>query len=211
MNALDTSKVFLDVATDVLWSGYRMRFRAGGSSMWPTIRPGEAITVEPATATEVKSKDIVLYRTGRGVIGHRVVRIANQDGEFVLLARGDADQGASEPVAAKQLLGKVVAVERYGCCIDLTSRKEKMKHSIRVGASQCKRRILLIAKRAKLKFSLRASGRDSRPQSRRGAGKAFCRKEVGSGGAGRAQHRSSNWKRRDGSRFSCVRCCVPRS
>ena len=50
MNALDRSKVFLDVATNVLRSGYRMRFRAGGSSMWPTIRPGEAITVEPATA-----------------------------------------------------------------------------------------------------------------------------------------------------------------
>ena len=163
MNALDTSKVFLDVATDVLWSGYRMRFRAGGSSMWPTIRPGEAITVEPATATEVKLKDIVLYRTGRGVIGHRVVRIANRNGELVLLARGDADQGAGEPVAAKQILGKVVAVERDGRCIDLASRKAKVKHSIRVRASQCKHRIglLLIAKRAKLAFRLRAAGRDA--------------------------------------------------
>ena len=163
MNALDTSKVFLDVATDVLWSGYRMRFRAGGSSMWPTIRPGEAITVEPATATEIKLKDIVLYRTGRGVIGHRVVRIANRNGEIVLLARGDADQGAGEPVAAKQLLGKVVAVERDGRCIDLASRKAKLKHSIRVRASQCKHRIglLLIATRAKLAFCLRAAGRDA--------------------------------------------------
>ena len=125
MKALDRSKVFLDVATDVLRSGYRMRFRAGGSSMWPTIRPGEAITVEPATAMEIKLKDIVLYRTGRGMIGHRVVRIANQNGELILLARGDADHGASEPVAAGQILGKVVAVEREGRNIDLASEKSE--------------------------------------------------------------------------------------
>ena len=143
MNALDRSKVFLDVATDLLRSGHRMRFRAGGSSMWPTIRPGEAITVEPATATEVKLKDIVLYRTGRGVIGHRVVGIANQNGELVLLARGDADQGAGEPVAAKQLLGKVLAVEREGRNIDLTSRRAKMKHFMRTCALSLKSSIIL--------------------------------------------------------------------
>ena len=78
-------------------------------------------------------KDIVLYRTGRGVIGHRVMGIANRNGERVLLARGDADRGEGERVAAKQILGKVVAVERDGRCIDLASRrKAKIKHSIRV-------------------------------------------------------------------------------
>jgi hypothetical protein len=80
MNALDTSKVFLDLATYVLQSGHHLRLRAGGGSMWPTIQPGEAITVEPANETEVKLKDIVLYRTGRGLIGHRVVGIAAETG-----------------------------------------------------------------------------------------------------------------------------------
>ena len=138
MNALDQSKVFLDVATGVLQSGYRMRFRAEGSSMWPTIQPGDAITVEPATATEIKLKDIVLYRTGRRVIGHRVVRIETRNGERVLLARGDAGRGAGEPVAVQQILGKVVAVEREGCKIDLKSRRAKMKHSMRAWALSLK-------------------------------------------------------------------------
>ena len=138
MNVLDRSKVFLEVATDVLRGGYRMRFRAEGSSMWPTIRPGEAITVEPATATDVKLKDIVLYRTGRRVIGHRVVRIETRNGERVLLARGDAGRGAGEPVAVQQILGKVVAVEREGCKIDLESMRAKMKHSIRAWARSLK-------------------------------------------------------------------------
>ena len=87
MNALKVSEVFLEVCSNVLRNGYRTRFRAGGGSMWPTIRPGEAITVELATASEVRLKDIVLYRTERGVIGHRVVGIENRNGERVLLAR----------------------------------------------------------------------------------------------------------------------------
>ncbi len=106
--------------------------------MWPTIRPGEAITVELATAAEVKLKDIVLYRTGRGVIGHRVVGMANRKGERVFLARGDAGSGAGELVAAEQILGKVVAVEREGCKIDLENRKAKIKHSIRAWARSLK-------------------------------------------------------------------------
>ena len=138
MNALDRCKVFLDVTTDILRSGYHVRFRAGGGSMSPTIQPGEAITVEPAAATEIKLKDIVLYQTGRGVIGHRVVRIANRKGERVFLARGDAGQSAGEPVAAEQILGKVVAVEREGCNIDLESRRAKMKQSIRAWALRLK-------------------------------------------------------------------------
>jgi len=59
MNAFDMSKFFVQIAADILRSGYRTRFRVGGSSMLPTIRPGEAVIVEPATATNVKLKDIV--------------------------------------------------------------------------------------------------------------------------------------------------------
>ena len=130
--------------------------------MWPTIRPGEAITVEPVEATDVKLKDIVLYRTGRGVIGHRVVRITNRNGERVLLTRGDADRGVGEAVVAEQILGRVVAVERAGRCIDLASRRAKAKHSITVCASQFKRRIASCDHRArKLVFRLRAAERDA--------------------------------------------------
>jgi hypothetical protein len=75
-------------------------------------------------------KDIVFCRTERGVIGHRLVRIANRNGKLVLLARGDADKGASEPVAPAQILCRLVAVERDGRCIDLAGRKAKVKHSI---------------------------------------------------------------------------------
>jgi hypothetical protein len=81
-------------------------------------------------------KDIILYRTGRGIIGHRVLRIANLNGASVLLVRGDAEQGSGEPVGADQILGTLVAVGRDGRCIDLASRKTKVKQAISIIALQ---------------------------------------------------------------------------
>jgi hypothetical protein len=143
MNAFDRSRFFLEVATGILHRGYRIRLRVKGGSMMPTIA-GEAVIVEPATATSVKLQD-----TERGVIGHRLVRIANRNGKLVLLARG-ADKGASEPVGSDQILGRLVAVERNGHCIDLAGQKAKVKQSIRIHASHSKQqiRLLLIARRA---------------------------------------------------------------
>jgi signal peptidase I len=163
MNAFDRSRFFLDVATGILHRGYGIRLRVEGSSMMPTIRPGEAVIVKPATATNVKLKDIVFYQTERGVIGHRLVRITNRNGKLVLLARGDADKGASEPVAPAQILGRLVAVERNGRCIDLAGRKAKVKHSIRIHASQCKQQILLllIARRANWRSVFGPIGRNA--------------------------------------------------
>ena len=41
------SALVLDVATELLGRGRRVRFRAPGSSMRPAIGDGDAITVEP--------------------------------------------------------------------------------------------------------------------------------------------------------------------
>jgi hypothetical protein len=46
--------------------------------MYPTIRNNEVIGVEPVKPSQVKRGDIILYRTDRGVIAHRVVRIENE-------------------------------------------------------------------------------------------------------------------------------------
>ena len=71
-------------------------------------------------------KDIVFCRTERGVIGHLLVRIANRNGKLVFRARGDADNGASEPVGPDQILGRLVGVERNGRCLDLEGQKVKV-------------------------------------------------------------------------------------
>src|SRR5262252_2147971 len=125
MNTVPRSKLFVDVVTELLSRGYQVRFRAEGASMRPTIRGGEAITVEPVS--EVKIGDIALYRAERGLIAHRVVGIRKGNGTApVCFARGEAGGSTEEAVQEQQVLGRVVAVERNGRSIDLRGRLAKI-------------------------------------------------------------------------------------
>src|SRR2546423_8989375 len=121
--------MFLELSTELLAEGYGVRFRAGGNSMHPTIRDGEAVKVEPVSALEIRRGDIILYSAGRGLTAHRVVRVdESNDGARVFHLRGDACASLDEPVAAEQTIGRVTEVERGGRLIAfawLAARIEK--------------------------------------------------------------------------------------
>lgn len=72
-------RMFVDVVAELLGRGHSVRFRAYGRSMHPTIRDGEEIVVEPLAASAVRVGDVALYRSQRGVVAHRVVRIARTE------------------------------------------------------------------------------------------------------------------------------------
>ena len=105
--------------------------------MCPTIRDGEAVTVEPVRAGAVKRGDILLYRAERGVIAHRVVRIEGEQSPVFTL-RGDASETCDEPIEAAQILGRVVAVERGGRRHNLCGRRAVMRRAVRVHATKIK-------------------------------------------------------------------------
>jgi signal peptidase I len=140
--AISKTEVFLDLSADLLSRGYGVRFRPKGASMYPTIKDGEAMTVEPVEACDVKRGDIILYKTagsGGSVIAHRVVRVNKSRGyvtSFVL--RGDASETCDLPIAPEQVLGKVVSVERGGGTIDLASKKANALRIARLCASRVK-------------------------------------------------------------------------
>jgi polysaccharide export outer membrane protein len=103
------SDLFLKISTGLLQSGYSIEFRATGSSMYPTIKDGEMITVRPATISGIKTGDIVLYRNQTGVIAHRVVYVTDR-----LHMCGDASNTFDAPVMPHQILGKVISTKRKG-------------------------------------------------------------------------------------------------
>jgi hypothetical protein len=101
-------------------AGLSVRFRAGGGSMSPTIADGEYLIVAPVDAARVSIGDIVFCQMRRGPVAHRVCAIdARPHGERQFILYGDASLDGDLPVAAHQLRGQVVGVERGGARLGL--------------------------------------------------------------------------------------------
>jgi signal peptidase I len=132
--------MFQRLSTDLLQSGYGVRFRPGGFSMYPTIRDGEAVTVEPIRAHEVRRGDILLYRRERRVIAHRVVGIAlGANAKRVFTLRGDSLSSCDAPVKQEQVLGRVVSVERKGRWIKLGGRRARIRSAVYLRAARLRK------------------------------------------------------------------------
>ena len=87
--------------------------------MHPTIRHGDVITVESVEPSNLKGRDIILYRRQRDFIAHRIVKIEERDGRgLTFIVRGDASVTCDSPVKPEQILGKVVCLERDHQIID---------------------------------------------------------------------------------------------
>ena len=139
-SSVSSNNLLLDLSTELLGRGKRVRFKAPGRSMYPAIRENEAITVEPIKPRDVKVGDIILYRSGESLVAHRVIRIEKGEGSasrFIL--REDTWGTLDEPVEAEQILGKVVSVERAGRNIDLYGRRVKLRLIAHTLASRLKR------------------------------------------------------------------------
>jgi signal peptidase I len=133
--------MFLALTTELLRDGYGVRFHPQGQSMHPTIRDGEAVTIEPVKALDVRRGDILLYQTARGVIAHRVTRIRQEKNpSAVFTMRGDAPLASAEEVDANKILGRVISVERGERTIDLASRSVRLRQRARLCAARLKNR-----------------------------------------------------------------------
>ena len=96
----------LDLAVEVIRSVGAIRLRALGTSMLPTIWPGDLLTVEHLD--QMVSGDIVLVSQDRRLLIHRLVE--QRDSHWV--TRGDSLPQNDAPVARSQVLGKVSVIHR---------------------------------------------------------------------------------------------------
>lgn len=156
--SLTSVQLFADLCEELLRQGKSVRFRAPGRSMYPTIRQNEAITVEPMDLSSINVGDIVLYRQGRSVVAHRVVRIDSAGTElpppcslescpsslvprYSFVTCDDTWGRQNVLVEGEQILGKVVSVERKGREVDPYSTKARVRRLIHTIASRLKRHI----------------------------------------------------------------------
>jgi Peptidase S24-like len=98
------------LAAEVLVRFGEVRLRVMGSSMLPSVQPGDVLTIQRCVMSVVESGAIVLFTREGRLFAHRVVARRNTH----LVTRGDALEWQDPPVRQDQLLGRVVTVTRNG-------------------------------------------------------------------------------------------------
>ena len=102
------------LAAEALRSWGRLRLRARGLSMLPTLWPGDFLTVQSRSAEQIEPGEIILYmREGRFFV-HRVKSKSVAGDEIFLIVRGDCMPDDDPPVRSSEVLGKIVGVQRAG-------------------------------------------------------------------------------------------------
>jgi signal peptidase len=101
-----------ELTLDVLRGHGRCRLQVSGTSMLPTLWPGDAVSIESRPLSRMGVGDIVLYeRDGRFFL-HRLVALPMACSAGMLITRGDAMPQADPPIPEDALLGVVAGVRR---------------------------------------------------------------------------------------------------
>jgi len=102
-----------ELAADLLQRGERLSLRVRGSSMLPSLFPGDLLTFHRCAPAEIVVGDIVLFQRRGFCIVHRVAeRMAN--GDTRLRTQGDGRLTGDEPLSETEILGRLQQVERKG-------------------------------------------------------------------------------------------------
>ena len=113
-----------DVSKEVTSKGPSWRAKSRGESMYPLIKNGDTLLIEPAKAGELNLGDIAFYRLPSGsFVAHRLIK-RNSSGS--LLTNGDSLRQYDEIVAEEQVFGRVIQIERNGRALKLTGRMNNL-------------------------------------------------------------------------------------
>ena len=108
--ASDSQTLKLDLATEVLASFGHARLPVTGSSMFPSMHPGDLLEIR-RPAGPIQTGDIVVFERHARLVVHRVRRVEGRNRDL-LITRGDRLRYNDTPVPTADILGCVAAIER---------------------------------------------------------------------------------------------------
>jgi len=104
--------ILKDLGFRLLAEGKTIRVKAEGTSMYPSIKSGSVIFIEPLKqGTEPVAGEIIAWKRDSGIVVHRLVSSYITKHQKYYVTRGDSSIAEDEPVLPEQIAGKVVRVE----------------------------------------------------------------------------------------------------
>jgi hypothetical protein len=108
------------LAAELLLRHRTLKLKAFGTSMLPTLWPGDVVTIRTCSFDEACPGDIVLcVRDGRFYL-HRVHQKTTATSYPQLCTRGDSMPLPDPPVSRSEILGKACSIERNGRFVELS-------------------------------------------------------------------------------------------
>ena len=101
-------------AEALLNAGKIITVTAGGYSMWPAIRPGDKVEIEPIGTRVPEIGEIVALKRDGGYVIHRVTGVTAGRNATLIRTQGDGVTREDEPADAGMIAGIVGSVVRSG-------------------------------------------------------------------------------------------------
>ena len=101
-----------DIGFTLLSEGKTIKVRADGYSMYPSVKPGSIIFIEPLhTAGNISPGEIIAWKRDNGFVVHRLLRIFESGNQTFFVTRGDSSSSEDVPVVIGNLAGRVIRIE----------------------------------------------------------------------------------------------------
>lgn len=117
------------MAAEVLQSRGVLRLGVTGSSMLPTLWPGDIVTIV-AMADEPHVGEIILFQRPDQFVIHRVIGVASSAGQTRIITRGDCMNDNDIAIAVSEVLGRVAAVRRGSREFSLALEQQLLQKSL---------------------------------------------------------------------------------
>jgi signal peptidase I len=104
-----------DLSLTLLAEGKTIRIKAHGYSMYPCIKPGSLLLIEPLNIKGFpRPGEIIAIKRENGLVVHRLSRLIIKNGINFYIARGDSNAYPDNPVKIDKIAGRVVRAETTG-------------------------------------------------------------------------------------------------
>jgi signal peptidase len=112
MNAQTREDCERSIAIEVLRSTGKLQLRVTGTSMLPTLWPGDLLSIQSKHVEPVQPGEVVLFQRENRLFIHRVVRSFAVKGQHLFITRGDCMPQTDPAITEQHVLGKVMEIQR---------------------------------------------------------------------------------------------------
>jgi len=127
-----------DTGIALLSEGKSIRIKAHGYSMYPCIRPGSVLLIEPLGSRGMPVPgEIIAIETDSGMIVHRLTKYITVNKKEMFIARGDSNTFSDQPQPLRKIAGRVTSADtsaenKVAAVIGINTRPAYLVNRLRV-------------------------------------------------------------------------------